>query len=221
MSIRSNRSSSSSTTPHNNAPTITETLRPIKITVVGDGTVGKTCLLISYTQNSFPQEYIPTVFDNHAKTLTVDGKLVGLTVWDTAGQEEYEKLRPLSYPKTDCFIICYAIDNPASFANVEIKWVPELRQHCPRASILLVGTKSDLRTEQDDTKLISESDGKKLKKKIKAAQFLSCSAKTQENLDAVFIEAVRAIMKQKNNKSGGGQKRGRSLRGKKFNCSIL
>ncbi|OXA50840.1 Ras-like GTP-binding protein RhoL [Folsomia candida] len=99
MSIRSNRSSSSSTTPHNNAPTITETLRPIKITVVGDGTVGKTCLLISYTQNSFPQEYIPTVFDNHAKTLTVDGKLVGLTVWDTAGQEEYEKLRPLSYPK--------------------------------------------------------------------------------------------------------------------------
>lgn len=73
-------------------------LRPLKITTVGDGMVGKTCLLITYTQNEFPQEYVPTVFDNHACNLTVDGMDYNLTLWDTAGQEDYERLRPLSYP---------------------------------------------------------------------------------------------------------------------------
>lgn len=73
-------------------------LRPMKITTVGDGMVGKTCLLITYTQNEFPNEYVPTVFDNHACNITVDGKEYALTLWDTAGQEDYERLRPLSYP---------------------------------------------------------------------------------------------------------------------------
>jgi len=169
-------------------------LRPIKITVVGDGTVGKTCMLICYTQNSFPEEYVPTVFDNHAKTLTVDGVDFALTLWDTAGQEEYEKLRPLSYPKTDCFILCYAVNNKSSFANVEHKWIPELRHHCPKAAVLLVGTKNDLRESED---CVSEAEGKKLKSKIKANGYLQCSAKSRVGLDDVFVEAIRAIMKQK------------------------
>jgi len=167
-------------------------VRPLKITVVGDGTVGKTCLLISYTMNSFPEEYVPTVFDNHAKTVTVDGVEFSLTLWDTAGQEEYEKLRPLSYPKTDCFILCYALNNRSSFANIETKWLPELRNHCPRAAIVLVGTKTDL-IDQGET--ISEQEGKKLKSKIKANAFLQCSAKTREGLEEVYIESVRAVMK--------------------------
>lgn len=61
-------------------------LRPLKITTVGDGMVGKTCLLITYTQNEFPHEYVPTVFDNHACNITVDSKEFALTLWDTAGK---------------------------------------------------------------------------------------------------------------------------------------
>lgn len=79
-------------------------LRPLKITIVGDGMVGKTCLLITYTQNEFPEEYIPTVFDNHACKIYVDGKEYSLTLWDTAGQEDYERLRPLSYPNVSIII---------------------------------------------------------------------------------------------------------------------
>uniref|UniRef100_A0A2M4APD4 Putative ras similarity family n=1 Tax=Anopheles triannulatus TaxID=58253 RepID=A0A2M4APD4_9DIPT len=166
-------------------------MRPLKITTVGDGMVGKTCMLITYTQNEFPSEYVPTVFDNHACNITVDNGSYALTLWDTAGQEDYERLRPLSYPNTDCFLICYSISNRTSFDNVLSKWCPELRHHGPSVPIVLVGTKSDLRVVGSE-KFVTTAEGKKLKQKIKAYALVECSAKRKQNLAEVFEEAVRA-----------------------------
>lgn len=142
------------------------TNRPLKIVVVGDGTVGKTCLLISYTTGSFPDgEYVPTVFDNFAGTITCDGVQVNLTLWDTAGQEDYERLRPLSYPGTDVFLLCFSVDNRPSFNNIATKWQPEVRHHCPKSPYILVATKTDLRNYADCSNLISKTQGKKWQQK--------------------------------------------------------
>jgi len=166
--------------------------RAFKITVVGDGTVGKTCLLISYTKNQFPTEYIPTVFDTHRTTINIDGTEHPITLWDTAGQEQYDRLRYLTYPKTDCFIVCYSVEKPTSFDNILVKWYPELKSYCPNAAIILVGTKSDLKGNNQG--IVPVKQAKRMKSKIKAFKQLECSAQTRENLEDVFAEAVRAVI---------------------------
>jgi len=177
-------------------------MQAIKCVVVGDGAVGKTCLLISYTTNAFPGEYIPTVFDNYSANVMVDQKPINLGLWDTAGQEDYDRLRPLSYPQTDVFLICFSIISPASFENVRTKWHPEIKHHCPNTPFLLVGTKLDLRDDQEtlarlaEKKLapVAQQQGAEMARAIGAVKYVECSALNQTGLKTVFEEAIRAVL---------------------------
>ena len=161
----------------------------VKIVVVGDGGVGKTALLISYTENTFPEKYMPTVFDNYTAGIDFNGRLLTLSLWDTAGQEEYSRLRALSYPDSNLFIICFAVNMPHSFSNVKEVWYPEVQHHCPDAKILLVGLKSDLRTSDS----VPEQEAVALARSF-GTQYCECSAKTQEGLHKVFETGLEIVL---------------------------
>lgn len=95
-------------------------------------------------------------FDNYSAPMVVDGIPVSLGLWDTAGQEDYDRLRPLSYPQTDVFLICFSVTSPSSFENVTSKWYPEIKHHCPDAPMILVGTKIDLRDDRETLTALAE-----------------------------------------------------------------
>ena len=138
-------------------------------------------------------------FDNYSASVMVDGKPISLGLWDTAGQEDYDRLRPLSYPQTDVFLICFSIVSPPSFDNVKAKWFPEIEHHAPNVPIILVGTKLDLREDratmdalrQKRMEPVSYEQALQVSKEIRARKYLECSALTQRNLKSVFDEAIR------------------------------
>ncbi|KAI3845697.1 hypothetical protein C5167_051113 [Papaver somniferum] len=188
----------------------------IKCVTVGDGAVGKTCMLICYTSNKFPTDYVPTVFDNFSANVAVDGNIVNLGLWDTAGQEDYSRLRPLSYRGADIFVLAFSLLSRASYENVLKKWMPELRRFAPNVPIILVGTKLDLRDNRGymndhmDYGAITSAQGEELRKQIGAAAYIECSSKTQQNIKAVFDTAIKAVLQPPKRKEMPKMRRRRS-----------
>ncbi|KAG0952264.1 hypothetical protein G6F29_007249 [Rhizopus arrhizus] len=179
-----------------------QSLEPILAVVVGDGGCGKTSLLVVYQKKAFPAKYVPTVFENYIANVQLEtGKMVELALWDTAGQEDYDRLRPLSYPETDVILICFAINLRTSFTNVQDRWLPEVTHFCENVPKLLVGTKLDYRQNQDEIKrlgsvgqrLITEEEGRQLAKEI-GASYYECSAMQNINVDLVIEAATRAAV---------------------------
>jgi len=171
----------------------------IKLVVVGDGAVGKTCLLISFATDKFPEEYIPTVFENYTAQMKLSNESILLHLWDTAGQEEYDRLRPLSYPGADVVLLCFSLVHRPSYEAIRIKWYPEIRHYIPNVPYMLVGTKLDLREHllqnpSDEHDLVSTELGQAMCDEIKAIKYVEASAKTKQNLDKIFHDSVTAVL---------------------------
>ncbi|CDR37595.1 CYFA0S01e12926g1_1 [Cyberlindnera fabianii] len=188
-----------------------------KLVIVGDGACGKTCLLIVFSKGTFPDIYVPTVFDNYVADVDLDGRRVELALWDTAGQEDYDRLRPLSYPDTNVVLICFSVDLPESLSNVQEKWISEVLHFCHGVPIILVGCKVDLREDpstlqrlkEEGLSPVSSAEGQDVADKIGAIKYIECSAKKNYNVDEVFKAATRASLmtKDKIKKSSGKKKK--------------
>ena len=129
-----------------------------------------------------------------------------LQLWDTCDLSDNNRLRPLSYPGTDIFLICFSLIEKtsfrSSFENVKNMWIPELQHHAPGVPYIIVGTKSDLRFDEavisKVDKVYSASEGTALAKEVNAHCYMECSALTQEGTKDLFEEAVRAAIQYRN-----------------------
>ncbi|KAK2449961.1 RAC [Trifolium repens] len=175
--------------------------RFFKCVIVGDGEVGKTCMLNCCTTNQFPTEYIPTVFDTFSTNVVVENMTYNLDLWDTAGQEDCDILRPFSYRESDVLVVAFSLVSRASYENVLKKWIPELQRFAPGVPIILVGTKLDLREDRQyladnpDMVPVTTEQGEELLKLIGATCYIECSSKTQQNVKEIFNAAIRMVIK--------------------------
>lgn len=183
-------------------PDIVPKLDRLKCVVVGDGAIGKTSLLVSYTTNGYPDKYIPTVHDYYTVRITVGNRPIMFQLFDTAGQEQFEAIRRLSYSSASIFLICFNVVDPDSFLNVKEKWIHEVKSNSRKTPFLLVGTQSDQRSSVD-IKLKLNKEGKKpvtveeaehFAKKIGAKKYIECSALTQKNLKYLFDTAILTVL---------------------------
>lgn len=186
-------------------------LENLKCVIVGDGAVGKTCMVIAYTKGEFPEDYVPTVFDNYTAEINVDNKLVPISLWDTAGQADYDSMRPLSYPKTDVFLCCFSLASRNSLRNVKLKWLPELDRHCPNVPVILVGTFLDAR-DVDNKEHVTTDQAQAFANENRCQKYMECSALTTQGLKDVFDAAV--VIAQQSQK-------GNFTPDKKFKCVVL
>jgi Ras-related C3 botulinum toxin substrate 1 len=178
-------------------------MKHIKCVVVGDGRVGKTCLLLSYCTNAFPGEYVPTVFDNFSAAPVCEGHHINLQLWDTAGQDDYKKLRPLSYPQTNVFILCFSLVSPTSLTRLQDFGVREIQEHSVTTPYIVVGLQADLRDQvaanPEEWKAkgmvaVTRAQGQAMQRAIHARAYVECSAKMQVNLTEVFDAAIRVVL---------------------------
>ncbi|KAI7277072.1 GTP-binding protein [Hortaea werneckii] len=183
-----------------------------KLVIIGDGACGKTSLLSVFTLGYFPTRYVPTVFENYVTDCRVDGKSVQLALWDTAGQEDYERLRPLAYSQAHVILIAFSVSSPDSLHNITTKWHPEVVERCPNVPIILVGLKKDLREDpvaqeemrKRSEKFLTPDEGEEVRKRIAAKKYLECSSLTGEGVDDVFEAATRQSLLSGDHKERGG-----------------
>mmetsp|Transcript_13977 Transcript_13977/g.19434 ORF Transcript_13977/g.19434 Transcript_13977/m.19434 type:complete len:189 (-) Transcript_13977:77-643(-) len=172
---------------------------PIKVVVIGDSGVGKTCLCSRFSRDSYPADNIP-VLDSCVFPVNINKKLLEINLWDTHGSEDYDRLRPLSYPGTNAVLICFSLVDRNSLDNVIYKWQYETRFYCNYGiPIVLVGTKRDLRLNHLASEAnflpITFDEGVQKAQQINAASYCEISSLKGEGVKEAFNEAILGVLK--------------------------
>lgn len=181
----------------------------IKCVIVGDEGVGKSCLAARLSSRKFKDEYIPTIFDNYAATVMLDQKPFHFSLFDTAGKEDYDRLRVISYMNCDVFLVCFSVVDRDSFGSIEKHWIPEIRQYLPKTPFILVATKTDMRSLQSLNGVnaspdVSFKEAAEAANRCGAAALVECSSMTSDGITDVIRETIETVQKEYDCRSKSG-----------------
>ena len=177
-------------------------VQQVKMVILGNGSVGKTTLLIKQFRGTYPHEYVPTVYDSHVARAHINEEPVDYCVCDTGGGEDYHRLRLLSYPQTDVFLLCFSLTDPYSYRNLLTDFYPKVAYWCPHTPILVVGMKQDLchdtqtidNLRQSGCAPLTHDDGIQLCQQIGAINYVECSSLADTGVKKVFEQALYAAL---------------------------
>lgn len=177
--------------------------RILKLVMLGGGGVGKSAITIQFVQDKFIKDYDPTIEDSYRKQVVVDGRVSMLSIWDTAGQEEYEALQDGYIRDADGFVIVYSIIDKKSFDSIRKIHEKILRiKDSDKEPIIVLGNKIDL----EDKREVATAEGKKLCTEL-GAEFREVSAKTKLGVEDSFSFIIRDIRQSLASKSTPGKKK--------------
>ncbi|KAL4238320.1 hypothetical protein ACF0H5_003032 [Mactra antiquata] len=175
----------------------------LQCAIVGDGMVGKTSLSRAFTSLPECEDYIPTVFENYAEKIQVNGDEYTISIFDSAGQREYGSLRRFSYEDSDVIIVCFSVVDRESFQSVRDFWVPEIEKYTNRKKpLVLVATQIDMRntTSYDSDMPVSKKEAVLLANQIGASCCIECSSLDLYTVKKVFSEVVNAYIRKRKRK---------------------
>mmetsp|Transcript_12203 Transcript_12203/g.17006 ORF Transcript_12203/g.17006 Transcript_12203/m.17006 type:complete len:218 (-) Transcript_12203:100-753(-) len=165
----------------------------MKVLLLGDSGVGKTCLALRFVGEAFQKSFKVTVgIDFKVKEFIVDGKPVKVQIWDTAGQERFRSVATNYYRKAAGVVLVYDVNNLESFENLE-NWMDLLNQHTDEGiAKILVGNKLDISDTKSGKRAVTTEMGKAFAKKH-GVKFLETSAKTSKNVEKAMVDLIRDI----------------------------
>ena len=175
--------------------------KELKVVFTGESSIRdeKICLLMVLNGKSHPEKYVPSLFENNTQEVIIEGNLIKFHVWDTAGQDEYDRLRPLSYSGCNCVALSFKLTDRNSFFQIEEKWYKEVKKYCKDAALILVGLCLDER-ESGNSNHVSDAEANQMVVDLNLSAFIACSAKTGEGVDKVFPAIAKACLSRSKHK---------------------
>ena len=165
----------------------------IKIVLLGQSGVGKTCLVGQFVMGKFDPAFSPTLGASYAtKTMEVDSETISLQIWDTAGQERFRVLAPMYYHGAQAAIIVYSVADAPTFQEVDF-WVQSLKDNIKGIELFLVANKIDL-----EERSVSENEGKEKADAIEATYF-ETSAKLGYGINDLFLTLCKKVKETRRN----------------------
>ncbi|WAR03981.1 RAB35-like protein [Mya arenaria] len=163
-----------------------------KLLIIGDSGVGKSSLLLRFSDNTFSGTYITTIgVDFKIRTIDVNGEKVKLQIWDTAGQERFRTITSTYYRGTHGVVVVYDVSSGESFANVK-RWLHEIDTNCDVVNRILVGNKDD----DPDRKVVLTQDAQRFAEQM-GIQLFETSAKENKNVEEMFVAITKLVLQTK------------------------